>query len=80
MILVTGGAGFIGTNLCKQLVELGKDVISMDDYSSGKINNHIEGVQYISSDCRHIDQLPFGSPICVTLTPGLFFIKLLSIV
>jgi UDP-glucose 4-epimerase len=58
MILVTGGAGFIGTNLCKRLVELGKDVISMDDYSSGKIDNHIEGVQYISADCMYIDQLP----------------------
>ena len=57
MILVTGGAGFIGTNLCKRLVELGKDVISIDDYSSGKVSNHIEGVEYISADCTYIQQL-----------------------
>ena len=57
MILVTGGAGFIGTNLCKRLVELGKDVISIDDYSAGKVSNHIEGVEYISADCTYIQQL-----------------------
>jgi len=57
MILVTGGAGFIGTNLCKRLVETGKHVISIDDYSSGKVTNHIPGVEYISADCTYIDKL-----------------------
>jgi len=57
MILVTGGAGFIGTNLCKRLVETGKHVISIDDYSSGKVANHIPGVEYISADCTYIDKL-----------------------
>ena len=28
-IVVTGGAGFIGTNLCKKLVELGEEVITI---------------------------------------------------
>jgi len=56
-ILVTGGAGFVGTNLCRKLTELGKSVISMDDYSSGKKKNHIEGVKYIDSDCRFINKL-----------------------
>jgi len=58
MILVTGGAGFIGTNLCKRLVELGKDVICLDDYSSGKKENHQDGVTYIDADCKFITQLP----------------------
>jgi len=58
MIVVTGGAGFIGTNLCKKLVELGENVISIDDYSSGNSNNHIKGVEYISLDCKYIDRLP----------------------
>ena len=35
-ILVTGGAGFIGTNLIKKLVKEGHDVYSLDNYDSGK--------------------------------------------
>ena len=34
-ILVTGGAGFVGTNLIKQLLEKGHSVISIDNYSTG---------------------------------------------
>ena len=34
-ILVTGGSGFIGTNLVKQLCDKGDNVISLDNYSSG---------------------------------------------
>jgi UDP-glucose 4-epimerase len=55
MIVVTGGAGFIGTNLCKKLKELGYDVLSIDDYSSGKMKNHITDVKYVTSDCKNID-------------------------
>ena len=57
-IIVTGGAGFIGTNLCKKLIELGEEVICIDDYSSGSKDNHIEGVTYVESDCKYIDLLP----------------------
>ncbi len=34
-ILVTGGAGFIGSNLCEQLLELGATVICLDNFSTG---------------------------------------------
>lgn len=37
-ILVTGGAGFIGSNLCRYLIENGDDVICLDDLSSGSMN------------------------------------------
>lgn len=40
--LVTGGAGFIGSNLVEALVEAGTHVISIDDYSSGSRENHID--------------------------------------
>jgi len=53
-IIVTGGAGFVGTNLCKKLVELGHTVISIDNYSTGKESNHIEGVKYLNMDIRTI--------------------------
>ena len=37
--LVTGGAGFIGTNLVKKLLEKKIEVVSLDDYSTGNISN-----------------------------------------
>ena len=52
-IIVTGGAGFIGTNLCKKLLELGHEVTSIDNYTTGKKENHIEGVKYLKYDIRH---------------------------
>jgi len=53
-IIVTGGAGFVGTNLCKKLIELGHKVTSIDNYSTGKKENHIEGVRYENFDIRNI--------------------------
>lgn len=38
-ILVTGGAGFIGSHLCKKLVELNHNVIIIDNLSNGNIIN-----------------------------------------
>lgn len=38
-ILVTGGAGFIGSHLCKRLVEQGDDVICADNLFTGSKNN-----------------------------------------
>ncbi len=35
VILVTGGAGFIGTNLVRSLANLGNSVIIIDNFSSG---------------------------------------------
>lgn len=49
-VLVTGGAGFIGYNLCKRLLKNGHEVISIDNYSTGKKENEIAGVNYINAD------------------------------
>jgi len=49
-ILVTGGAGFIGTNLIRKLKNYGHSIISIDNYTSGLKTNHIEGVEYITAD------------------------------
>ena len=49
-ILVTGGAGFIGTNLIKSLLEEEHTVTSIDNYSTGKKENHIDGCKYIQCD------------------------------
>ena len=49
-ILVTGGAGFVGTNLIKKLLSRGNNVLSVDNYSTGTKENHIEGCRYIEDD------------------------------
>ena len=51
-ILVTGGAGFVGTNLIKKLLNQGHDVVSIDNYSTGYRINHQKGAQYIELDIR----------------------------
>ena len=51
-VLVTGGAGFVGTNLIKRLLSEGHKVVSLDNYSTGLWENEIEqkGVQYFDVD------------------------------
>jgi UDP-glucose 4-epimerase len=48
--LVTGGAGFVGTNLIKRLLKDGHEVVSVDNYSTGKKENHQEGCRYHDFD------------------------------
>ena len=38
-ILVIGGAGFIGSNLCEELLRLGNQVFCLDNFSTGKKKN-----------------------------------------
>ena len=38
-ILVTGGAGFIGSNLCESLLEMGNKVVCLDNFATGKNEN-----------------------------------------
>ena len=51
-IMVTGGAGFIGTNLIKRLLKDGHKVVSLDNYSTGTEENHQEGCVYHDVDIR----------------------------
>ena len=38
-ILVTGGAGFLGSHLCARLLEKGHHVLCVDDFSTGRAEN-----------------------------------------
>ncbi len=54
-ILVTGGAGFVGTNLVKRLLTNGHEVVVLDDYSTGTKSNHVKGATYYDDDVKWIN-------------------------
>jgi UDP-glucose 4-epimerase len=53
-ILVTGGEGFIGSNLIKQLVAEGHEVHSLDNLETGNSDNRVDGCNYILGDIEQI--------------------------
>jgi len=65
-VLVTGGAGFIGSHLCEELVKDKNKVYSLDNYSTGKTENHIDGVIYVKGDTKNIDKL-------INFTPDIIY-------
>lgn len=56
-ILVTGGAGFVGTNLIKKLLNEGHIVHSLDNYEVGLKENEIDGCFYHDNDITNINLL-----------------------
>lgn len=58
-ILVTGGAGFIGSHLCEKLLEMGNEVICLDNYFTGTKENivHLLGNPYFEL-IRHDVTMP----------------------
>ena len=59
-ILITGGAGFIGSNLCEYFLGLGHEVICLDNFSTGhryNLKDFIENPNFklIEGDIRNID-------------------------
>ena len=59
-ILVTGGAGFLGSHLCERLLKEGNDVICLDNYFTGSKRNivHLMGNPYFEV-IRHDITEPF---------------------
>lgn len=72
IILVTGGAGFIGSNLCESLLNMSNSVRCLDNFSTGKYEN-IEALQknpkftLIKGDIRNLDE-------CRNATKGVDFV------
>ena len=59
-ILVTGGAGFIGSNLCEALLNKGNKVVCLDNFATGKrknIDQLLENINFklIEGDIRKLD-------------------------
>lgn len=56
-ILVTGGAGYIGSHASRELIKAGYEVIVLDNLSCGKKSNIAEGAQFIEGDVSDINLL-----------------------
>ena len=59
-VLVTGAAGFIGSNLSEYLLEKGFEVIGLDNFSTGHQKNLIElnknkNFRFLQGDIRNFD-------------------------
>ena len=57
--LVTGGTGFIGTNLIRKLLQEGHEVVSFDNYSTGLKENEQEGCKYFNLDLGQVKDYKF---------------------
>ncbi|MEL0008536.1 MAG: NAD-dependent epimerase/dehydratase family protein [Flammeovirgaceae bacterium] len=66
-ILVTGGAGFIGSNLIKKLIDEGHNVTCLDNYSTGTNENEVKEAKYINDDIENIIKLKMRFDICFHL-------------
>ena len=72
VFLVTGGAGFIGSNLCEAILELGYQVIALDNLSTGKRENidvflKNPNFKFIEGDIRNIE-------ICLVATKNINYV------
>ncbi|MEM3399969.1 MAG: NAD-dependent epimerase/dehydratase family protein [Candidatus Micrarchaeia archaeon] len=55
MIVITGGAGFIGSHIARYYIAKGRDVISIDNLSSGKRENAV-GKLFVADICSDISR------------------------
>ena len=51
-VLVTGGAGFIGSHIAEAYLKDGWDVVVLDDLSRGHEHNVPQGARFVCTDIR----------------------------
>ena len=62
-ILITGGAGFVGSQLADKLYQNGNSIYVLDNYFTGKKSNHIQGVAYKRGETKDIFKYYKNIPI-----------------
>jgi UDP-glucose 4-epimerase len=55
--LITGGAGFIGSNIVKRLLEIGIESVVLDNLSSGYRVNLLQGAKFVEGDVRDKERI-----------------------
>jgi nucleoside-diphosphate-sugar epimerase len=63
-VLVTGGAGFIGSNIVLRLLELGHEPLVLDDLSSGFAENLVRDVRFVEADVRDAEAVLTAAAGC----------------
>jgi UDP-glucose 4-epimerase len=54
-ILVTGGAGFIGSHVTEELVKHGHDVLVLDDLSGGFVDNVVDNAKFVQGSINEVE-------------------------
>jgi len=57
LILITGGAGYIGSHMLSLLLEQGREAVVFDDLSTGRRERVPEGVEFVRGDLRSAQDL-----------------------
>src|SRR5215208_3784885 len=59
-VLVTGGGGFIGSHLVERMLELGHDVVALDNFSTGRRENlvpFLDDIEVVEGDMRSYERV-----------------------
>lgn len=72
LFLVTGAAGFIGSNLCEAILDMGYKVRALDNFSTGKQSNvdmflGRDGYEFVKGDIKDLD-------VCIAACKGVDFV------
>lgn len=65
-VVVTGGAGFIGSHLCEALIERGDQVVCLDNLSTGRLGNIanlFDEAGFVFTECDVSDTIPVNGTV-----------------